>query len=394
MFPRTSYHVESVVIGAGVVGLAVARALAKAGREVVILEQAQWPGSGNSSRNSEVVHGGLYYPTGSWKHRLCVRGKELLYQYCRERNILSQQCGKLVLAPQDPEDPRFKSLFQNAQRNGVEVHMLSESEVQTMEPSVLAPNGALWSPTTGLVDSHGLMESLLVDAEIHGALLVLQANLEDARIDLNSSESRFQLKVDGEWMSSDIVVNSGGLWSHIVAQMMHQQHKKWNPPSQYFCKGSYFKLKGTNRKPFCHLVYPMPDSRGGLGVHATIDLGGNVKFGPDVEWLDSSMSPDEIDWTPSEERQELFYSSIRSYWPDLEDDSLIPDYAGVRPKLTHPMHFDPEGKGASSPFRDFQILAHEEHGFAGLIHCLGIESPGLTSSMAIGEVIAGRLAHQ
>lgn len=372
-------RVQAVVIGAGVVGLAVARALAQRGDEVFVLEQRPHVGMETSSRNSEVIHGGLYYPPLSYKARFCVEGKETLYRYCRERAITVKQCGKLIVAShQDQLASTLRQLQAQATDCGVETHLLSQFEVQGMEPSVVC-EGALWSPSTGIVDSHALMQSLLGDAQAAGATLVLQTVIQEARL----VGDRVQLGTRDMWLDCDMVVNCAGLWADVVARQIHAGHT-WQPPRQYYAKGNYFALQGC-RSPFTHLIYPVPE-RGGLGVHATIDTGGRTKFGPDVEWLEMGQDPDTIDYQPNPSRLEAFYTAIRKYWPDLPDDSLVPDYAGVRPKLNHP-------DIAPIRFDDFAILGPDQHGVPGLVHLMGIESPGLTSALAIAKYVAVLLHH-
>jgi L-2-hydroxyglutarate oxidase LhgO len=370
-----AYKVEAVVIGAGVVGLAVARALAISGKEVLLLDRASRIGSETSSRNSEVVHAGLYYPIDSLKAQFCVQGRQQLYDFCDSRSISYNKCGKLIVAT-DAEQARsnLHEIQKVAVNNGVtDTRILSQEELKTMEPEVHA-HSALWSPSTGIVDSHSFMLSLLADAEEHGTTLALQSEVSEGKIE----DGSVHLNVDGTWLSCESVVNSAGLWAHQVASQIHAGHS-WQPPRQYFAKGTYFQLQGPS--PFSHLVYPLPDKRGGLGVHATIDMGGQVKFGPDVEWLDPNTEPDDIDWTPDPDRAQSFYESIRRYWPGLADDTLVPDYIGARPKLSHPDLVE------SMSFQDFAVLKKEAHGVPGLVHLLGIESPGLTSAMALADFV-------
>lgn len=377
-----AFHVETCVIGAGVIGLAVARALAQQGREVLIVDRAPMIGSETSSRNSEVIHAGLYYPQSSFKGKFCVRGKQLLYDYCESRHTPYNNCGKLVVATNieqwTEELPKMK---QQAKSNGVQdVELYTREQVQEFEPQVEC-FGALWSPSTGVLDSHSFMVSLLADAEEHGATLALNSNVDDAFI---SSDGGISVEVDGALISCSALVNSAGLWADTIARMIHND-TKWQPPRQYFAKGNYFQLQGV-KTPFQHLVYPVPEPAGGLGVHATIDWAlQGVKFGPDVEWLPPDASPDSIDPTPDPLRCESFYAAIRKYWPVLPNDSLVPDYAGIRPKLSHPDV--PTGVPA-----DFYIAGKEQHGVPGLVHLLGMESPGLTSSMAIAEYVSELLA--
>jgi L-2-hydroxyglutarate oxidase LhgO len=374
-----AYHVDVAVIGAGVIGLAVARSLAQAGKEVLLLDRAARIGSETSSRNSEVIHAGLYYPPSSLKADFCVKGKQLLYEYCVSRNISHRQCGKLLVATHETqwkEDlPRLK---QQAITNGVlDVKLFSREIVQEMEPQVDCI-GALWSPSTGVLDSHSLMVSLLADAEHDSATLALNSEVQGGSI----GPFGIQLSVDGTCIECDAVVNSAGLWADQVARQIHTNpDSSWQPPRQYFCKGNYFRLQGV-KAPFQHLVYPIPEAAGGLGVHATLDwTGQGIKFGPDVEWLEEEAKPDDIDLKPNSARSDSFYSAVRIYWPGLPDDALVPDFAGIRPKLNHP-----RVTHTSKP-PDFVIAGSKQHGVPGLVHLLGMESPGLTSSMAIAEYV-------
>uniref|UniRef100_A0A7S3P388 L-2-hydroxyglutarate dehydrogenase, mitochondrial n=1 Tax=Amphora coffeiformis TaxID=265554 RepID=A0A7S3P388_9STRA len=379
--------VGPIVIGAGVVGLAVARALSVAGlADVLVLERNAHFGSETSARNSEVVHGGLYYPQDSCKARFCVKGRERMYQYCDDRQVEYVKMGKLVVAT-EPEhlDTTLRKLHEQALVNGyTSTRLLSIDEVQNMEPSVKC-YGALWSPETGIVDSHGLMTSLLAEAEEYGATLAVQSTVEDANI---NADGDIELCVDGTWIASNCVINCAGLWSDRVARLIHESTPAagaWSPPRQYFCRGNYFRLVGV-ASPFSHLIYPVPDRRGGLGVHATLDRSHQVKFGPDVEWLDSDADPNHMEYVPNVDRAVSFYDSIRKYWPDLPADALQPDYVGVRPKMLHPSQTD------HMPFQDFVIAGPKQHGVAGLVHLFGIESPGLTSSLAIADYVADIVA--
>lgn len=372
--------IECAVVGAGVIGLAVARALAQAGKEVLILERASRIGSETSSRNSEVIHAGLYYPSTSLKAKFCVEGKQLLYDYCKSRHIPYNRCGKLIVATQESQDelPRLK---RQALENGVlDVELISTAEVEAREPQIKGCYGALWSPSTGVLDSHTLMVNLLADCEARDATLVLNTPVEGGCI---NSDGTIQLTAGGMELTCDSVVNCAGLWADQVAREIHNPGNatSWEPPRQYFAKGSYFRLTGV-KPPFQHLVYPVPDAKGGLGVHATIDWSGQAtKFGPDVEWLDPQIHPDDIDLTPDAVRMEGFYDAIRKYFPALPDDALVADYSGIRPKLQHPQ-LEMTNKPA---FADFSIQSCANHGIKGLVHLVGMESPGLTSSMAIGR---------
>lgn len=376
-----AFHVESCVVGGGVIGLATSRALAERGREVLILDRAAIIGSETSSRNSEVIHAGLYYPQDSNKAKFCVEGKQLLYEYCKSRHVPVNQCGKLVVATNESQWKRdLPKMKEQANKNGVlDVELSSCEQVQELEPQVDC-FGALWSPSTGVVDSHSFMISLLADAEQHGATLALNSKVENAFV----SSDGVMLEVDGTLISCQTLVNSAGLWADEIARMIHSD-TEWKPPKQYFAKGNYFRLEGV-KSPFQHLVYPVPEAAGGLGVHATIGWADNsVKFGPDVEWLSPDTLPDNIDMTPDPSRGESFYAAIRKYWSALPEDSLAPDYSGIRPKLSHPE--TPSGLPV-----DFYIAGKQQHGIPGLVHLLGMESPGLTSSMAIAEYVAEMLS--
>jgi L-2-hydroxyglutarate oxidase LhgO len=375
--------VDCVVIGAGVVGLACARAMALAGRQVLILEAEAAFGTGASSRNSEVIHAGLYYPPGSLKARLCVRGRHLLYGYCRERGIAHRQCGKLVVATNETQLAALEALHAQALANGVDdVRFIEADAARTMEPA-LACVAALHSPSTGIVDSHGLMLSLLGDAENAGAMLVLKTPVLGG----DHAGERIVLSCGGETpmrLAANTVINASGLFSTLLAGHLPRLQPA-RLPVTHFAKGSYFSLGG--RAPFSRLIYPVPEP-GGLGVHLTLDLQGRGRFGPNVEWLDDptgEVSPQPaavtLDYAVNPMRTQDFESEIRRYWPSLPSDSLAPDYAGIRAKIAGP------GEQAA----DFVIEDAHTHGTAGLINLLGIESPGLTASLAIAEEVVTRL---
>ncbi len=358
-------QVDCVVIGAGVVGLAVARALALAGREVLVLEAASAIGMGTSSRNSEVIHAGIYYAPGSLKARLCVQGKAQLYDYCAERGVGHLRCGKLLVATRADQLAQLHGIVDKAARNGVtDLVLLTSAQARALEPE-LACEAALFSPSTGIVDSHALMLSLQGDLENAGGLLVLNSTLETAEF----SDSAIKLVAcDGTRLQARTVVNAAGLQAPALAR----HFKGLDPhhvPRAWFAKGSYFTLAG--RAPFSHLIYPVPQAAG-LGVHLTLDLGGQAKFGPDVQWVDS---PDDLDVDPA--RGEAFYAEVRQYWPGLKDGALMPGYAGIRPKIHAP----------DAPAGDFLIQGPAVHGVPGLINLFGIESPGLTSALAIGDYV-------
>ena len=371
-------RIDCLVVGAGVVGLAIARALAGAGREVVVIDAADGIGTGTSSRNSEVVHAGLYYPPGSLKAELCVRGRNLLYPYCAAHGVEHRRCGKLIVATRDEDRARLDAIAARAHACGVDdLRPLTRAEARAMEPALECAS-ALWSPSTGIVDSHGYMTALLGDAERAGAALALLTPLVEARragrgwrVVTGGAEA---LELETRWL-----VNAAGLQAQAIAARMHGFPAAAVPPL-HLAKGSYFALRG--RSPFARLIYPTP-SDGGLGVHLTLDLGGQARFGPDVEWL-AETDPARIDYAVDSARAAAFASDIRRYWPGLGDDALVPAYSGVRPKLSGP------GEAAA----DFRIDGPAEHGCPGVVQLFGIESPGLTASLAIGEAVLRRVAPQ
>jgi L-2-hydroxyglutarate oxidase LhgO len=365
-------RIDCVVIGAGVVGLAVARELALRGRETLILEAAEAIGSGVSSRNSEVIHAGLYYPRGSLKATLCVQGRDRLYAFCEAFGVPYRRCGKLVVATHASQMKALGELAGRAAENGVlDLLPLSRGEAQALEPA-LECAGALYSPSTGIVDTHQLMLALLGDAEGHGAMCALRTPVEAIEV---ADGARFVVRTGGAEparLAANLVVNSAGLGAQALARRIAGLDPRWVPP-QYFARGNYFSLSG--RAPFSHLVYPMPE-RAGLGVHLTLDLAGQARFGPDVEWIDQPRY--EVD--PA--RADAFYGSIRAYWPGLPDGALQPAYAGVRPKIS----------GPGEPAADFMIQGAAQHGVRGLVNLFGIESPGLTAALAIARRVADMAA--
>jgi len=365
--------VECIVIGAGIIGLACARRLAQAGHEVVILEGLDAFGMETSSRNSEVIHAGIYYAKDSLKARLCVEGRQQLYEYCVSHGIAHRRLGKLIVATCSTEIPLLKALQQKAIDNGVcDLQWLSASEVEEREPH-LRVEAALFSPSTGIIDSHGLMLALLGDAEAGGAMLAVQSQVIGGKIE----KSGIRLQIQGangsiEEVLAEKVVNSAGLTAPLVARSLENLAQR-HIPKPYYCKGSYFTLGMPS--PFKHLVYPVPNSAG-LGVHVTLDLAGCARFGPDTEWID--LPNYEIDM----QRSLIFYEAIRRYWPGLSDNVLQPGYIGIRPKIV----------GPSEPAADFMIQGVKEHGIFGLINLFGIESPGLTASLAIAERVHSKLS--
>ena len=369
-------QVDCVVIGAGVVGLAVARALARAGHEVVVLEQCKAAGQGVSSRNSEVMHAGLYYAPGSLKARLCVRGKELLQAFCQSHGVAHRTCGKLLVATAPDQHAALAQIQRTAQANGVPVQWLEGDAAMALEPA-LRCTAALHSPTTGIIDSHGLMLALQGDLERHGACVAFGTRVTGAELDVEGRGLHRLTVADGTVLGARLLVNAASLHACALARLFRGLDGRCIP-QESFAKGSYFSLAGHN--PFSRLIYPAP-SGAWLGVHLTLDLGGQARFGPDHEWLDNT-DPDAMDYAVDARRGEAFYAAVRRYWPALPDDALQPAYSGVRPKIHAP----------GTPAPDFRIDGPEQHGIAGLVNLFGIESPGLTSSLAIGEMVAGLLA--
>jgi len=366
-------NVETIVIGAGVVGLAIARSLALTGREVLVLEREDLIGSITSARNSEVIHAGIYYPRDSLKAEMCVAGRRMLYDYCAANGVEARRCGKLIVACTPDEVAQFAAIARRARENGVEdLREIPAAQARAMEPE-LACEGALLSPSTGIVDSHNYMLALLGEAEAHGAMLVLNTPVDRIAVHGN----RFLVRTGGgepmELLARE-VVNSAGLDAPGLARAMDGLPAA-AAPRQWIAKGNYFSL--SVRAPFSHLIYPAPVASG-LGIHLTLDLRGRARFGPDVEWID------EIDYSVDPARGDSFYGAIRRYWPGLPDGTLRPDYCGIRPKLSR------GGKHAD----DFRIDGAMAHGLPGYVGLYGIESPGLTASLAIGDRVAEMLVHE
>lgn len=363
-------RIGAVVIGAGVVGLACARALARRGVETVVVEAQAAIGTEISSRNSEVLHAGIYYPAGSLKARLCVAGNRMLDDFCATHGVNHRRCGKLILATAAAQEEGLDELRRQAQANGVtDLRPLTAGQVRAQEPQ-LNCTAALLSPSTGIVDSHGLMLALLGDAEAHGAALALRSPLLRGE----ARDDGFALEVGGAEpmrLAAGIVVNAAGLHATKVAASIAGLDAR-HVPRPYFAKGSYFSLAG--RSPSSRLVYPLPEP-GGLGVHLTLDLGGQARFGPDVEWVDA------IDYAVDPRRADRFYAEVRKYWPGLPDGALQPAYAGIRPKIG----------GPGEPASDFVIQSQAVHGLPGLVNLFGIESPGLTACLAIAERVCAEL---
>jgi L-2-hydroxyglutarate oxidase LhgO len=361
------FKIEAVVVGAGIIGLSVARALAARGLEVLVLESEIGIGQGMSSRNSEVIHAGLYYEPGSLKARLCVEGRRALYQYCGERNVPHRRCGKLVVATATEEDAALAAIKARADANGVEdIALIGAARLHELEPHVCGTS-ALVSATTGIIDGHALMLAYQGDAEDAGATVSLRTPLLEAE----SAGRSMILRTGGEdpaEIETGIVVNAAGLGAWAISSRLQGLNSATIPP-RHLAKGSYFSMGG--RAPFSHLIYPVPMA-GGLGIHLTFDLGGQARFGPDVEWVDG------IDYSVDPERARAFYAAIRRYWPELPDDALVPAYAGIRPKMT----------GKDQAPGDFVIQGPAETGHPAYIALYGIESPGLTASLAIGEYVA------
>jgi len=371
-----SDHVECIVVGAGVVGLAIARELALSGREVIVLEKAEAIGTETSSRHSEVVHAGIYYAPGSLKAELCVRGKHLLYDYMESRGVPYSQMGKLIVATSDDQMPALEQIRQRAAENGVpDLDWLTPAQVKAMEPAVESV-GALISPSTGILDSHAYMLALQGEAEDHGAMLAFHTPVLSGRVrGPGRNGGGFEIETGGDSpmaLSCDILVNAAGLYAQALGHAIEGIPAQTVPPA-YFCKGNYYTLSGV-KTPFSRLIYPAPE-QAGLGVHVTLDLGGQCRFGPDVEWIDA------VNYDVDPGRAEKFYAAVRKYWPGLPDGSLQPGYAGIRPKIQAP----------GEPAKDFMIQGPRDHGIANHVALYGIESPGVTSSLAIAEKVMALL---
>lgn len=361
---------DIVVAGAGVIGLAIARALAMTGRDVVIVEREARFGSVTSSRNSEVIHAGLYYPTGSLKATLCVEGRDKLYRYCATRRVEHRNCGKLIVAPTPEQLPGLVALARQAAENGVgDLQMLSGACLRHLEPE-LKGHAGLYSPSTGIIDSHGLMLSLLGEAEAHGAVIAYNTQISRAI----PTDRGIDIFTGGEAvpsLSANILINAAGLTAPDLARRI-EGLPAGAVPQSWLARGVYFSLSG--RSPFRRLVYPLPEP-GGLGTHLTLDLAGQARFGPDVEWVES------IDYHVDPARAGAFADAIRGYWPGLDPARLVPAYAGIRPKLS----------GPGMPAADFRIDGPEELGGLPLVNLFGIESPGLTACLAIADLVTGKL---
>jgi L-2-hydroxyglutarate oxidase LhgO len=360
-----SVDVDSIVIGGGVVGLAIARALALTGREVVVLEKNDRIGEETSSRNSEVIHAGIYYPTDSLKARLCTRGKQALYEYCASKNVPHSRCGKVIVAIEESQRPRLDALRAQATANGVDdLEPLDRAAVARLEPAVSAVAGLL-SPSTGIVDAHALMLAYVGDLESAGGAVAVRSEALAVSVDDDGCRVTVRDGDERNEVRAHAVINAGGLHATTVADAC-RGGPPFTAPRTRYAKGRYFSYSGPS--PFTHLVYPLPVD-GGLGIHATLDLAGALRFGPDVEWCDV------IDYAMDDSRADDFHAAIRAYWPAVERGRLAPAYSGVRPKLS----------GPGEPAADFRIEAPLVSRAASLVHLFGIESPGLTASLAIAE---------
>lgn len=361
---------DCVVIGAGVVGLAAARALARSGREVIVLEREDLIGSHTSSRNSEVIHAGIYYPKGSAKARLCLRGREMLYAYCAAHGVPHRRLGKIIVATERAQAAALDGIAAAAAANGVDdLRRLDAADLADLEPALRGAAGLL-SPSTGVIDSHALMLSYRGDLEEASGAIAFGTRFVAARpaaggLEIEARDGRETMR-----LRTGLLVNAAGLFAGTAAAAIEGLPAPFRRQVHY-CKGSYFGVGA--RVPFGHLIYPVPE-RDGLGVHLTLDLAGRGRFGPDTEWVDG------LDYGLDPTRAAGFYAAIRRYWPDLRDGALAPDYSGIRPKL-HP---------AGGPATDFLIEGPETHGMAGLVNLFGIESPGLTASLAIAEEVLAR----
>ena len=361
-----SEKVDCVVIGAGVVGLAVARAMQLSGHETIVLEAERAIGTGTSSRNSEVIHAGIYYAKGSLKARYCVEGREMLYEFCRSHGVAHRNCGKFIVATAPDQVSTLEKILAAARVNGVDdLHFVTASEVKQKEPEIFCL-AALDSPSTGIVDSHGFMLALQGDFEAAGGMVALASPV----ISGECRNPGAVLEVGGAdpmGLEAERVINCAGLNAPLIARKFSGLPAS-AVPANHYSKGNYYSLSG--RAPFSKLVYPVPVP-GGLGVHLTLDLAGQARFGPDVEAIDH------IDYAVDPARADAFYAEIRKYWPGLPDGALLPAYCGIRPKIGT----------AQAPLGDFIIQGPRDHGIPGLVNLFGIESPGLTSALAIAQAV-------
>jgi len=372
-------QVDCVVIGAGVIGLAVAREMALQGRETILLERESAFGTVSSARNSEVIHAGIYYPKDSLKATLCVEGNRLLYEYCRSHQVATQPYGKLIVAADETQIDDLQAILYKAKNNGVpEIKMISGDQARTLEPNLQCV-AAILSSSTGIVDSHAYMLSLLGGFEDAGGMIAYQSPLMSAKPIGKDAEGGFELEIggaDGMQIQTKLLINCAGISAPAIAQKIEGLARE-QIPKAYFAKGNYFSLSG--KSPFSHLIYPIPEP-GGLGVHLTLDMGGQAKFGPDVEWLEIDVE-NQIDYTVDPKRGEGFYAAVRRYWPDLKDNALRPDYSGVRAKIVPP----------NAPAGDFCFNGPDQHQLRSLFNLYGFESPGLTSSLAIAKYLEAQI---
>jgi L-2-hydroxyglutarate oxidase LhgO len=361
---------QVLVVGAGVIGLAVARAAALAGHDVIVAEAANAIGTGISSRNSEVIHAGMYYSTDSLRARHCVRGRRMLYDYCASHGVPHRKCGKLIVATNAAEAAKIEAIHAQGLRNAVEdLQLIGGAEARALEPE-LSCIGALHSPETGIIDGHAFMLALRGDLEDRGGAIAFGTVVEQ----LSRSGQGWQVQFGGKELGTldvDAVINSAGLGAHALARRTLGYPAERLPPL-VLAKGNYFSYAG--RPAFSRLIYPVPVD-GGIGIHVTLDLAGRMRFGPDVEWIETE------NYTVDPARAEAFYARIRTYWPRLPDGSLLPDYCGIRPKLS----------GPGEPVADFVIQGPSQHGLPGLVHLFGIESPGLTSALSLAEDVVAYL---
>lgn len=368
---------DTVVIGAGVIGLAVAAAAAARGQAVLVLEAGPAIGHATSARNSEIIHAGLYYPKDSLKHRLCIAGRHLLYDRLKAAHLPYNRCGKLIVATTPDEEATLARLLAQGRENGVEgLKLISGSDARSREPEVKA-TAALWSPETGIFDSHSFLQHLAVQVETDGGIIALNTPFAGATPLANG----FRLHIGGQdpvSVRTRQLVNASGLWAPELARKIEGLEQA-HVPTQWLAKGCYFRLSG--RAPFSHLIYPVPEP-GGLGIHATLDMTGAVRFGPDVDWLPEGTGPDALSYDVPPSRRDTFARAIARYWPGLPVERLDPDYSGVRPKL----------RGPGGGFFDFAIQGPQTHGLEGLINLFGMESPGLTAALAIGGAVAKQVS--
>jgi len=372
----SSYDFDVVVVGAGAVGLAIACAVSKMGKSVLVLDQNERAAAVTSSRSSQVVHAGIYYPTGSLKHRMCIEGRQMLYEFMERFRVPYQKCGKLVVATDHSEEEKLLDIFRLGEENGVQgLRLLSRAEANALEPE-LSIRSSVWSPESGIFDVHEYIMRLLAIFEDAGGTISLRTSFIGAK----ATETGFEIQTDGlepMTIKSGFLINAGGLWAMRIASSI-EGFSSSLLPNQWLAKGSYFKMSRPMR--LSHLIYPVPVD-GGLGVHATVDLAGIVRFGPDVEWLSYGTDPGEVDYSVAEDKVQDFEIAVRRYLPNLPEGSLVPDYSGVRPKIS----------GPSAGFSDFVVQTEDEHNLCGLVNLFGIESPGLTASLAIGRYVAARV---